>query len=358
MAEENEKDEDQKTEEPSQRKLDQAREKGQVPTSKEISSWFFVLMSCVLILFVLPYTARSLNNVMARFIAVPDQMLIGEYPFKRLATQLVSNIAPIVAIPLLMMFATIVAVAIAQVGSSISLETLKPKMNRLSPKQGLKKVFSKKAVIEFLKTVFKTCVLFITSFFLFRSHADEIKQWIGITMRQTMDVFNSLLLKLFLMMLVILFFVGLADYLYQRYQHVKGLRMTKQEVKDEHKDIDGDPAIKQRIRRLRMERARNRMMQEVPNATVVITNPTHYSIALKWDPDTMNAPSVIAKGQDFIALKIREVAKENNVPIVENPPVARALFSAVEIDEEIPAEYYKAVADIIKLVSKFKEQTF
>lgn len=358
MSGEDDKEEDQKTEEPSERRLEQAREKGQVPISREVGNWFFILTCCFLILVVLPYTARSLQSMMVQFISVPDQMVVSQDSLKRLAVHLVTTIAPIVAIPLVIMLVVLVSVALMQVGSSLSLQSLKPKMSRLSPKQGLKKVFSKNAIVEFLKTVIKTCILFITAFLLFRNHAGEVKNWIGLTMRQMMNVFEGLLLKLFLMLLIILFFLGLLDYLYQRHTHRKGLRMTKQEVRDEHKDIDGDPAIKQRIRRLRMERSRNRMMQDVPNATVVITNPTHYSIALAWDPDTMNAPRVVAKGQDFIALKIREVAKDNNVPVVENPPVARALFSMVDIDQEIPAEYYKAVADIIRLVMKMKEQRF
>lgn len=351
-------EEDQKTEDPSERKLEQAREKGQVPISREVANWFFILTSCVLILIVLPYTARALNNIMVGFIAVPDQILMTDGALKKLATHLVMQTAPIVALPLIIMFIVLIVVALMQVGSSLSLQSLKPKMSRLSPKEGIKKVFSKKAIVEFIKTVVKTCILFTSAYMLFRNHAGEVKNWVGLTMRQMMNVFEGLLLKLFLMILVILFFLGILDYLYQRYTHKKGLKMTKQEVRDEHKDIDGNPEIKQRLRRLRMERARNRMMQDVPKAAVVITNPTHYSIALAWDPDTMNAPQVVAKGQDFIALKIREIAKEHKVPIIENAPIARALFSSVEINEEIPAEYYKAVADIIRLVMKLKEQKF
>ncbi len=245
-----------------------------------------------------------------------------------------------------------------QIGKSISLSSLAPKLSRLSPKQGLKKIFSKNALVEVLKTFFKNSILFVSSYFIFKGHRYEIKHWTTLTFRQAINVFEGLILRLFLMILIILFFLGLLDYLYQRYRFLKKLRMTKQQVKDEHKDIEGDPAIKQRIRRLRMEKSRSRMMQDVPNATVVITNPTHYSVALAWDPDTMNAPQVIAKGQDFVALKIREIAKENQVPIVENPPVARALFNNVEISQEIPFEYYKTVADIIRLVMKIKNDRF
>lgn len=358
MSGENDQDEDQKTESPTERRLEQAREKGQVPISREIINWFFILTSCVIMLGILPYMARSLMGIMQPFLSVPDQMILDHDSLKKMGHHLFTNIAPIVAFPMLVIFIVLIIVGFAQVGKSLSLTSLKPKMNRLSPKQGIKKVFSKNAVVEFIKTVFKTCILFVAAFWLFRGHAGEIKNWTGLTFRQMFNTFEGLLFKLFMMILIILFFLGLLDYLYQRYQHTKGLRMTKQEVKEEYKDIEGDPAIKQRIRRLRMERSRNRMMKDVPTATVVVTNPTHYSVALTWDPDTMDAPKVVAKGQDFVALKIREIAKENNVPIIENPPVARALFNEVEISQDIPSEYYKAVADIIRLVMKLKGNQF
>jgi flagellar biosynthetic protein FlhB len=228
----------------------------------------------------------------------------------------------------------------------------------LSLKQGVKKIFSKNALVEFIKTVFKTLILFVATFYLFKNHAGEVKNWTALTFRQMINTFEDLFFKLFLMILIILFFLGLLDYFYQRYQFIKNLRMTKQEVKEEYKDIEGDPVIKQRIRRLRNERSRNRMMSDVPSATVVITNPTHYSVALVWDPEEMDAPKVVAKGQDFVALKIREIAKEHNVPIVENAPVARSLYNSVEISQEISSEHYKAVADIIRLVMKLKDKSF
>lgn len=358
MSGDNEHDEDQKTESPTERRLEQAREKGQVPISREIINWFFILTSCVIMLGILPRMARSLMVIMQPFLAVPDQMIVDHNSLKRMGSHLFTSIAPIVAFPFFFMFIVLIIVGFMQVGKSLSLTSLKPKMSRLSPKQGIKKVFSKNAIVEFIKTVFKTGILFLAAFWLFRGHAAEIKNWTGFNFRQMFNTFEGLLFKLFMMILIILFFLGLLDYLYQRYQHTKGLRMTKQEVKEEHKDIEGDPAIKQRIRRLRMERSRNRMMKDVPTATVVITNPTHYSVALAWDPDTMDAPKVVAKGQDFVALKIREIAKENSVPIIENPPVARALFNEVEISQDIPSEYYKAVADIIRLVMKLKGNRF
>ncbi|MEQ1790646.1 MAG: flagellar type III secretion system protein FlhB, partial [Rickettsiales bacterium] len=153
---------------------------------------------------------------------------------------------------------------------------------------------------------------------------------------------------------ITMFFIALFDIIYQRFQHIKSLRMSKQEVKDEYKQSEGDPAIKQRLRRLRMEKAQNRMMAAVPQSDVVITNPTHFAVALKYDTKTMNAPIVVAKGQDLIALKIREVAKENDIPVIENPPLARALFSSTELEKEIPMAHYEAVAKIISYVYQLR----
>ena len=151
--------------------------------------------------------------------------------------------------------------------------------------------------------------------------------------------------------------IAIADFAYQKYSHLKKLRMTKQEVKDEYKQMEGDPLVKSRIRQLRVERARRRMMDNVPKADVVIVNPTHYAVALKYDMNTMDAPVVTAKGLDSLALRIREIAEENDVPIVENPPLARALFASVDLDQSIPQEHFKAVAEVIGYVMQLKNKT-
>ncbi len=157
---------------------------------------------------------------------------------------------------------------------------------------------------------------------------------------------------------LIMFFIALFDLMFQRFQFIKSLRMTKQEIRDEYKQSEGDPMIKQRLRRLRMERAQKRMMSNVPKSDVVITNPTHFSIALEYDTKRMKAPTVVAKGQDLVALRIREIAKEHNIPLVENPPLARALYDSTEIDQEIPVAHYEAVAKIISYVYQLKGKKF
>jgi flagellar biosynthetic protein FlhB len=169
-----------------------------------------------------------------------------------------------------------------------------------------------------------------------------------------LDYLRRETVRLTFIVLLIVTVMAAADYVYQRWSFLQQMRMTKQEVKDEHKQTEGDPMIKSRLRSLRMQRARQRMMAAVPKASVVITNPTHYAVALKYDMDAMGAPILVAKGADLIALRIRELADENEVPIVENPPLARALFATVELDQEVPPEHYKAVAEVISYVMKLK----
>ena len=201
MSDDNDQDVDQKTEEPSERRLEQARERGQVPISREVINWFFILTSCVVMLGILPYMARRLIGVMQPFLSMPDQLIVDHDSLKKLGSNLFKHVAPIVALPLLTMFIALIVVGFLQVGKSISLASLKPKMSRLSLKQGIKKIFSKNAVVEFIKTVFKTCILFVTAFMLFRGHASEVKNWTGLNFRQMLKVFEGLLLKLFIMIL-------------------------------------------------------------------------------------------------------------------------------------------------------------
>ena len=185
---------------------------------------------------------------------------------------------------------------------------------------------------------------------LFRHPDQVVDQELIVTLR---EIHWLIVLVLFLIVLVMAILAA-ADLAYQKYEHKEKLKMTKQEVKDEHKEAEGDPKIKSRIRALRLERHRQRMMAAVPSASVVITNPTHYAIALKYDMDDMHAPILVAKGVDYLARRIRQIAEDNDVPLVENPPLARALYAAVEVDQEIPPEHYKAVAEVIGYVMQMK----
>ena len=213
-----------------------------------------------------------------------------------------------------------------------------------------------KKVVESLKGIIKIAVISFVAILV-------VKPWLSkVNLLPTMDsmailsFIHKIVVLLIFTVVIAVFVIAVADYVYQRYTHLKKLRMTKQEVKDEYKQMEGDPIVKSRIRQVRMERARHRMMENVPKADVVIVNPTHYAVALEYKMEQMDAPVVLAKGIDHLALRIREVAEENEIPIVENPPLARALFASVEIDQAIPQEHFKAVAEVIGYVMQLKNQ--
>jgi flagellar biosynthetic protein FlhB len=235
-----------------------------------------------------------------------------------------------------------------------SAERMKPKFSKISPLKGFKRIFGTMAFVNFGKGLAKLSVVGLVTFFIIWPQRDLL---LGV-MAQDISGFFPFVLQFCIEMMgaivAVLAFIAVLDFIYQRYDYTKRQRMTKQEVKDEHKQTEGDPAIRAKLRQIRMERGRQRMMAQVPNASVVITNPTHFAVALSYESDAMSAPICVAKGADVIAHRIREVAKENDVPIVENPPLARALYQSVDIDDEVPAIHYKAVAQVIGYVMRLK----
>jgi flagellar biosynthetic protein FlhB len=205
-----------------------------------------------------------------------------------------------------------------------------------------------------LKGFAKLCAVGYAAWLVVKPRLIHVLDSTSFDIASFLDLLSRLLLMMLTAMIMIFFVVAFADYFYQKFSFLKKQRMTKQEVKDEYKQTEGDPQIKMRLRSIRQERFRKRMMSNVPNASVVITNPTHFAVALRYEPDEADVPVCVAKGQDFIALKIKEIAAENEVPIVENPPLARALFATVEIDQPIPTEHFTAVAEVIRYVYNLK----
>jgi flagellar biosynthetic protein FlhB len=210
------------------------------------------------------------------------------------------------------------------------------------------------SVIEMSKSVAKLVVVGFVCYLVLKPRIKDLDLLPSMELPAILAYLHQVLVHLMLAIALVMVVIAVADWFYQRFAYMKKLRMSKQEVKDENKQTEGDPAIKARLRGLRMARARNRMMAAIPKADVVVTNPTHYACALKYDGDTMNAPMLVAKGQNLIALRIREIAEENDVPIVENPPLARALYATVELDREILPDQYKAVAEVISYVMRLK----
>jgi len=220
--------------------------------------------------------------------------------------------------------------------------------------RGFGRIFSLNGVVDLVKSIAKLVLVAVLFGWVLRPQLRMLPLLPTMELPMILAMLHRLLVGLLFTVAAAEIVIAAADYMYQRHTMLKRLRMTKQEVKDEHRQTEGDPVVKSRLRNLRMQRARSRMMAAVAKADVVVTNPTHYACALKYDPETMNAPVLVAKGQDLVALRIREIAEQNGIDIVENPPLARALYAAVEIDREIPPEQYKAVAEVISYVFRLK----
>ena len=239
---------------------------------------------------------------------------------------------------------------IVQVKWKVSTKPLKPKPDKFNPINGFKRMFSKDSLFELVKSIAKIALISIIAYTTLKSHMEEIFLLYNITLQQAIAEIGTLVIDVGFRIAIIYCIIGAADYLYQRHKFNEDMKMTKQEVKDEMKNSEGDPQIKSRQRQRMQEASRRRMMQDVPKADVVITNPTHYAVALKYDAGTGTAPVLVAKGADLIAQRIKEIAKENHVEIVENKPLARMIYTNVEIGREIPPELYQAVAEILAAV--------
>jgi flagellar biosynthetic protein FlhB len=347
-------DNDQKTEQPTAARLARAREQGQVPVSRELNHWFLIGGGALILLGIAPHMARSLVNILRNFIAQPEQVPDNAGALEDVFTDTIMHVGLVVALPLILLLVAAMAGPLLQTGFLLSADPLMPKWSKISPMAGFHRIFSKRALIEFLKNLAKLALIATVAFNLVRPNLPTIEHLIEMQPIQIVAEVRQLVLRLCLGILSVLTVIMLVDVIYQRLSFVARMRMTRQEVKEELRQSEGDPLIRQRLRQIRVQRARTRMMANVPKADVIITNPTHFAVALQYDPLKMGAPKCVAKGQDLIALKIREIADENKVTIVENPPLARALYPMVEVDKEIPPEHYKAVAEVISYVFRLR----
>lgn len=347
-------DKDSKTEEPSQKRLDEAREKGNLANSKEVGNFLIMLVLAVTVIVFVPPMLRETRDLLTPFLEHAGDFAVDQKGLGIIFYKLAFGSMAIVSMPLLAAIVAGVASSFLQHGFVLSAESIMPKLSKISPVEGFGRIFSMRSLVDFLKNIVKVVAVCTAGYVAVFPELAQIRK-LPDENTENMLIFLAMLAKrLTISTALVMFFIALFDIVYQRIQHTKSLRMSKQEQKDEYKQSEGDPHIKGRLRQLRMERAKNRMMGAVPNADVVITNPTHFAVALKYDTKTMQAPIVVAKGQDFIALKIREIAEENKVPIVENPPLARALFASADLDKEIPTAHYEAVAKIISYVYQLK----
>lgn len=344
-----------KTEDPSQRKLEDAHKKGDVVKSQEVTTWFMLTGSALIFAMMAVPTSAGLTESLKGLLADADQFEIGGSGFGTFFSRLTSSILLVALIPSLILAAFAVAANLVQHRPLLSTEPITPKFSKISPVAGFKRLFSTEALVNFAKGLAKLGVVSAVLWFVLQPEVSRLETMITSDPAMILADFLEISLKIFGAVIAVVTVIALADYLYQRNRWWQRLKMTVQETRDEYKQMEGDPKIKGRIRAIRNERSRKRMMAQVPQATVVITNPTHYAVALKYDR-SMSAPLCLAKGVDAVALRIRAAAKGNDVPIVENPPLARALFASVEVDETIPTEHFKAVAQVIGFVMRLKDK--
>ncbi|NMM46296.1 flagellar biosynthesis protein FlhB [Rhodospirillaceae bacterium KN72] len=347
-------DDSQKTEEPTAKRLREARDKGQVAVSREVNTWILLFGTGIMIALVFPTTMEELSRIFRAFLERPDQLLTDYGGLGQVMSSLIYEVAIIMLFPMTVFVVLAIVGAASQTGFNVATKPLQPELNKISPMKGLQRIFSMKQMVEFLKGMLKIVVVGAIGVALLMPEMGRLDILPTLEVSEILHEIETLMIRVFIGILTILFIIAGADVIFQRMQHIKQLRMTKQEVKEEFKNTEGDPQIKGRLRQIRMQRARERMMQAVPNADVVITNPTHFAVALTYKPETMEAPVLVAKGQDNIAFRIREVAEEHEITIVENPPLARALYATVDIDQEVPPEHYEAVAKVISYVFNLK----
>jgi len=342
-----------KTEDPSHKKLEDAHKKGDVAKSQEVVTWFMLLGSALVFATMAPGVATSLMESLKELIASADTYDLSGTGFATFATDMTYKIILMVMAPLLILSACGIAANLIQHKPLLSAEPITPKFSKVSPFAGAKRLFSSESLVNFVKGLLKISIVGTVLFMAVWPERDRLDTMMTADPLIILADFQEIGVKIFTSTLIVVTLIALADYVYVRQKWWKKQMMTVQETRDEYKQQEGDPKVKGRIRQLRQDRSRKRMMAAVPDATVVITNPTHFAVALKYDR-SMGAPKCVAKGADAIALRIREVAKENNVSIVENPPLARALYASVEIDQTIPTEHFKAVAEVIGFVMRLK----
>ena len=353
MAEENQ-DESQKTEEPTQKKLDDARDKGQVAVSREVNHWFMILAGTIMVMMFLPSAMMNFGSIFTKFIEQPHQISTDLIAMTHIFSSAFKDSVLALLPTLVLLVAAALAAGLIQNGLIISTEQMKPKLEKISLLKGVKRLFSMKSVAEFMKGIAKITIVGAVGVAIVWPAFSGFEQLPTMELMSWVGVMHALTTRLLIGVLAIVSLIAVLDYLFQKMQHLKQMKMSRQDIKDEMKQSEGDPQVRGRLRQIRRERAQKRMMQAVPEASVVIANPTHYSVALKYELNDMAAPTVLAKGIDAVALRIREVAEEHKIPVVQNVALARALYAGVEIGDEIPTEHFKAVAEIIGYVLRLK----
>ncbi|MCD6216639.1 flagellar biosynthesis protein FlhB [bacterium] len=345
-----------KTEDATPRQREKAREKGQVPQSKELGQSFAMLVSFCMLYLVMQYWGRGFLDILHDAWSDVRPMEINEAFYQSWALYSIQKISFFV-LPIAVASAlTIIAASLFQTKGVLSIDPISPKLERLNPVTGFKRMFSTRGIVELLKAVIKIGIVAAMVYAYIKSKMDIIVQGFFGEPVALIEVFGKLAFYLAIYICAFFMILSILDLLYQRWESEKQLKMSKEEVKDEFKQMEGDPLIKRRIRERQRQVAMTQMMQEIPESDVVITNPTHFAVALKYEEE-MPAPQVVAKGKGDIALRIIQIAKEFNIPIEQNPPLAQSLYRMTDIGDVIPYELYEALAEILAKIYQKKNKT-
>ena len=349
-----------KTEPATQKKLNDARNDGKVAKSKDMCDAVGLFVLFLVVKIFISFLGENMVGVYTYvFSRLDDFVNMNE---KGLETPVAAGFLSDILVKIIIMvipffiFGFIIAflVSIIQVGWNVSSKPMQPKLSKFNPINGFKRILSKESLFELLKAVVKIGLIAYISYTSIVEEANNLFILYDISLNQAVAWVGNIIIDVGIKISAVFMVVGAADLFYQKHKFKEDMKMTKQEVKDEYKNTEGDPQIKGKIRRKMQEASQRRMMQDVPKADVVITNPTHFAVALQYDAQVSTAPVVLAKGEDYLAMKIKEIARENHVEIVENKPLARMLYHNVDIGAEIPPELYQAVAEVLAAVYRIK----
>ena len=346
-----------KTEQATPKRREESAKKGQVAKSQELNSAVVLLAGLGGLYALGGMMYRDLSGFTVNILSNPMDIEVSMGNIWNLALTWALFYFGVSGPIMLVLATAALVVSVSQVGFTINEEALSLKLQRLDPIAGAKRLASKRSLVELVKGLFKIGIVGYISYITIEPELGTMATLLDVGIGDTFRYIAGMIMKVGLRTAMILLILAVLDFAYQRWEHNNSIKMTKQEVKEEQKQTEGDPQVKMRIRSLQREAARRRMMDEVPKADVVITNPTHFAIAIQYDPESMDAPIVIAKGQNLIAQRIKEIARENDIPCVENKPLAQTLFKAAEIGHEIPHDLYKAVAEVLAYVFRLRGET-
>ncbi|MEQ8403546.1 MAG: flagellar biosynthesis protein FlhB [Oceanicaulis sp.] len=351
MAEE---DKSSKTEQPTERRLKKARDEGDVPKSQEISGWFTLAAGLAVFAFMAPGVSSDLARILSVFLERPHEMSLDVGSAMDLAASTGLRLIVVLGFVFLLIMIAAAAGNLVQHGLMFTPKKIAPKLDKLNPVNGLKRMFGPEGWMNFFKGVGKMALVGGAVTIVLWPRRDELLALPALAPIGLLQEVYSASIQLLIAALIVYALIAAADFAFQRHQFIDRNKMSQKEIKDEFKETEGDPMVRAKLRQIRQERAQKRMMARVPDAAVVITNPTHYAVALEYEQGRTPAPICVAKGVDAVALRIRELAEEHGVPILEDPPLARGLHASVELEEAIPAEHYEAVAKVIGYVLSLK----